>query len=308
VEPGPRVLAVLFADVSGSTSLYEKLGDRAALAAVEAVLDLLQRAVAAQRGRVVKTIGDEVMAVFESADTALQAAVDMQNQVSDLIATAARVVYPELQAVGDVRLGIRVGFHAGPVLEERGDVFGDTVNTAARLAGLANAGQILTSGPTAEALSALLRASTRDLDALPLKGKHEEIRVFEVLWQESGDTTMMAPRGARPVAAEPTLRVEHGGRVLPMAPGVARIMFGRDQSNDVVIADKMASRVHGRIERRRDQFYYVDLSTNGTYVTNEGDEELLIRRDQVMLRGRGRISFGHSSSDADAEVATFVCE
>jgi len=135
VEAGPHVLAVLFADVSGSTALYEKLGDRAALAAVESVLNLLKRAVAVQQGRVVKTIGDEVMAVFESADAALQAAVDMQTQVT------------ELPAVGDVCLGIRVGFHAGPVLEERGDVFGDAVNTAARLAGLANGGQIITSGP-----------------------------------------------------------------------------------------------------------------------------------------------------------------
>ncbi len=117
----------------------------------------------------------------------------------------------------------------------------------------------------------------------------------------------MAPRGARS-AAEPVLRIEHGGRVIRMESGVGRIMFGRDQSNDVVIADKMASRVHGRIERRRDKFYYVDLSSNGTYVTNEGDVELLIRRDHLMLRGRGRISFGHSSADADAELVAFSCE
>jgi class 3 adenylate cyclase len=295
VEPGSRVLAVLFADVSGSTSLYERLGDRAALAAVESVLGVLKRVVAAERGRVVKTIGDEVMAVFESADAALQAAVDMQTQVS------------ALPAVGDVRLGIRVGFHAGPVLEEHGDVFGDAVNTAARLAGLANGGQIITSGATIERLSPLLRESTRDLDTLAVRGKHDELRVFEVLWQDVGTITLVAPRGARP-GAETTLAIAHAGRVLRLAPGVARIMFGRDQSNDVVIDDKMASRVHGRIERRRDRFYYVDMSTNGTYVTNEGDTELVLRRDQLMLRGRGRISFGHSSADADAEVVTFACE
>jgi predicted component of type VI protein secretion system len=110
------------------------------------------------------------------------------------------------------------------------------------------------------------------------------------------------------VAAAPVLRVEYAGRTLRMEAGVGRIMFGRDQSNDVVIADKMASRVHGRIERRRDRFYYVDMSTNGTYVTNEGDEEIVLRRDQLMLRGRGRISFGHSAGDAEGEVVTFACE
>jgi len=295
VEPGRRVLAVLFADVSGSTALYETLGDRAALAAVESVLGLLKRAVTVQQGRVVKTIGDEVMAVFESADAALQAAVDMQHQMAHRAAES------------ELRLGIRIGFHAGPVLEEQGDVFGDAVNTAARLAALANAGQIITSGATVLALSPLLRESTRDLDALPLRGKHEAIRVHEVLWQESGETTMMAPKGVA-AAASPVLRVEHGARVIRLAPGVDRIMFGRDQSNDVVIADRMASRVHGRIERRGDRFYYVDMSSNGTYVTNEGDVELLIRRDQLMLRGRGRIGFGHSTGDADAEVVTFRFE
>jgi class 3 adenylate cyclase len=295
VEPGRRVLAVLFADVSGSTSLYERLGDRGALAAVESVLGLLKRAVVVQQGRVVKTIGDEVMAVFESADAALQAAVDMQHQVL------------QRPAVGDVRLGIRVGFHAGPVLEEGGDVFGDAVNTAARLADLANAGQIITTGSTVAALPPLLRSSTRDLYALPVRGKHDEVRVCEVLWQEGGDTTMMAPQGVA-AAAAPVLRLEHGARVIRMEPGVDRIMFGRDQSNDVVIADRMASRVHGRIERRRERFYYVDRSSNGTYVTNEGDVELLIRRDQLLLRGRGRIGFGHSAADADAEVVAFSGE
>jgi hypothetical protein len=108
------------------------------------------------------------------------------------------------------------------------------------------------------------------------------VRVSEVLWQDGGDTTMMAPRGSALAPAQTCLRLEHGGRVLRMEPGgKSTFVFGRDPGNDVVIADKMASRVHGRIERRRDRFYYVDLSTNGTFVTNEGDTELAIRRDQT---------------------------
>jgi class 3 adenylate cyclase len=297
VTDATRNLAILFADVSGSTTLYEKLGDRAALAAVESVLEILKRAVAANRGRVVKTIGDEVMAVFETADAAFQAAVDMQTKTD------------ELPAIGDVKLGIRIGFHAGPAIEERNDVFGDAVNTAARMAGLAKSGQIITSGPTVDSLSPMLRDTTRDIDSLPVKGKHEVVRVSEVLWQDGGETTMMAPRGSALAPIPTILRLEHGGRVLRMEPGGKSIfVFGRDAGNDVVIADKMASRVHGRIERRRVRFYYVDLSTNGTFVTNEGDTELVIKRDQIMLRSRGRISFGHSSADADAEIVAFFFE
>src|SRR6185369_3792473 len=149
----------MFADVSGSTSLYEKLGDQRALAAIEAVLSELRKSTVLQSGHVVKTIGDEVMAVFPSVDAAMQAACDMQVRVAAI---------PQ----GDgARLAIRVGFHFGPAIEEKGDYFGDEVNTAARMAGLAKSGQIITSGPTVDALSPLLKASTREIDALQVKGK-----------------------------------------------------------------------------------------------------------------------------------------
>jgi len=86
------------------------------------------------------------------------------------------------------------------------------------------------------------------------------------------------------------------------------VQIGRDVVHQIPITDKMASRLHGRIERRGDKFYYVDLSTNGTYLTIEGDVETVLRRDQAMLRGRGTLSFGHSATDAGAELVTFVCE
>ena len=111
-----RVLAILFADVGGSTALYEKLGDRRALKAVESVLDELRAATAALEGRVVKTLGDEIMAVFPTAAAAAQAATGMQERVSGM------------KAFGGLRLGVRIGFHAGPVLEEGGDFFGDAVH------------------------------------------------------------------------------------------------------------------------------------------------------------------------------------
>jgi len=115
-------LAVLFADVSGSTRLYETLGDERALATVGQCLALVREACDGHSGRVIKTIGDEVMAVFALADQAAQAAAAMQARVST-----------EPFAVGQ-RIAIRVGFHFGPALETDSDVFGDSVNVAARLA------------------------------------------------------------------------------------------------------------------------------------------------------------------------------
>ena len=290
-----RNLAILFADVSGSTTLYEKLGDRAALKAVDQVVDLLKRTVGAYHGQVVKTIGDEVMAVFPDADNALQAASDMQTRVT------------ALPPFGDTSLAIRIGFHIGAVLEENGDYFGDAVNTAARMAGLAKGGQIITTGPTVQALSPLLREGTREVAALSVKGKQSEVEVCEVLWQTGDDLTMLASKGTQ-ASTEAVLRLTHGIRELLMDASLPAVQIGRDVSHHILITDKMASRLHGRIERRGDKFYYADLSTNGTYVRLDGDVETVLRRDQVMLRGRGTLSFGHSAAEPGAELVTFVCE
>ena len=286
--------AILFADVSGSTTLYEKLGDQRALAGIESVLSELRKSVAVQHGRVVKTIGDEVMAVFETADGAMQAACDMQTRVAAISPT------------GNVRLAIRVGFHYGPAIEDKADYFGDAVNTAARMAGLAKGGQVITSGPTVDALSPLLRASTRDLDAMPVKGKQDEIRIFEVIWQDSEDLTTLASRESPVITHAPTLTLTYRDHVLTLGAAKPSASLGREAGNDLAIADKMASRVHCKIEYRRGKFCLTDQSTNGTYITVEGDAELMLKREQLLLRSRGVISLGASSAAAGAEIVAFA--
>ena len=286
--------AILFADVSASTSLYEKLGDRRALAAIESVLSELRKSIGFQRGRVVKTIGDEVMAVFETADVAMQAACDMQNRVA------------AIAPIDELRLAIRAGFHFGPAIEEEGDFFGDAVNTAARMAGLAKGGQVITSGPTVDALSPLLQASTRELDAMLVKGKQDEIRIFEVIWKDSDDLTALAARESPLSTHEPTLTVTYGGQVLKLGAARPSASLGREATNDLAINDKMASRVHCKIEYRRREFFLVDQSTNGTYVKFDSDAEIVLKREQLLLRGRGAISLGTSSAAAGAKSATFA--
>lgn len=283
----------MFADVSGSTSLYEKLGDQRAMAAIDSVLSELRKSTVLQSGHVVKTIGDEVMAVFPSVDAAMQAACDMQARVAAI---------PQSD---NTRLGIRVGFHFGPAIEEKGDYFGDAVNTAARMAGLAKSGQIITSGPTVEALSPLLKAATREIDALQVKGKQDEIRIFEVIWHDSADLTAMA--GDLPInKSASSLALTYGALTLKLGAEQKSVSLGRDPGNDMVVPDKMASRVHCKIEFRRGNFFLVDQSTNGTYVTVEGDAEILLKREQIMLRGRGVICLGHTASSKDAELVAFA--
>jgi len=292
-----RNFAILFADVVDSTGLYERLGDQRALAAIESVLAELGKSVSLQHGRVVKTIGDEVMAVLPSAEAAMQAACDMQNRIA------------AMPAGGNVQLAIRVGFHFGPAIEESGDFFGDAVNVAARMAALAKGGQIITSGPTVDAMPPLLRTTTRDLDTTSVKGKQDEIRISEVLWQDSDDVTHLAPRetAAAASAHEPTLTLTCGAGMLTMGAKRAAATLGRGATNDLVVDDKMASRVQVKIQYRRGKFVLVDQSTNGTYVTIEGDAEIMLKREQILLREHGVMSFGRSSKAPGAVIVTFWC-
>ena len=276
---------IVFADVSGSTRLYETLGDTGALAAVERCLDAMKRATALNRGRVVKTIGDEVMAVFESAAQGMQAASEMQQRIDELPPPAP-----------GVKLAIRAGFHFGSALHENNDVFGDAVNTAARMAGLAKAGQIITTADTVAALPPMLRESCRDIDALAVKGKAENVNVCEVIWQEGADLTMMSTRMAPVAPMDTRLVLRHGGSELRLGADRPLASLGRDTGSDVVIRDPRASRSHAKIERRRDKFVLVDMSSNGTYVTFQGENEIALKREETILRGSGRIVFGHAAA------------
>jgi len=285
--------AILFADVSGSTALYELLGDKPAAKAIDALLGVLREVIAARDGQVVKTIGDELMVVFNNPAAASEAAREMQQRISTWPPTSG------------AKLAIRIGFHFGMVLEDKGDFWGDGVNTAARLAGLAKAGQILTTGSTVNALPALQRSNLRDLDAITVKGKQDAVRVFELMWGDTEDATHVASMAAS-AKVQTRLTLELGERTISFPPNKQVLVLGRENTCDIVIPEKTASRRHARIERRGAQYVLVDESTNGTYVAIEGDREVLLRRESVMLRGRGKLALG-TSTDSAAELVLFDC-
>ena len=286
-----RNLAILFADVAGSTRLYETMGDAEALATIGRCLALIQSVCEGHGGRLIKTIGDEAMVMFTEADQAAEAAAEMQARISE-------------RPLSDrVRIAIRVGFNFGPAIEVDQDVFGDSVNVAARMVGLAKAGQVILSAQTVAALPPSLRSRVRQIDSLTVKGKHDDIAIHELLWQDSeAELTAMT---TRPRAVPAHIRLRHGTREIELDEARPSCTLGRDQQNDVIIGDKMASRMHAHIERRRDKFVLVDQSTNGTYVTIAGEPEVQLRREELILRGHGQISFGHAREESAGEVVEF---
>jgi hypothetical protein len=219
--------------------------------------------------------------VFSKAEDAARSAIEMQDRI-DL-----RPPSP-----GRSKLTIRIGFHYGAVLREGDDVFGDTVNVAARMAGLAVPGQILMTASTVQSLSGELQQKTRRLDALAVKGKAQAIDIQELQWQDSDSATLVPGRsGSFAQMAEPRLRLTCQGRTFEYR---MTMTIGREPNHDIVVLDKMASRNHARIEKRLDKFALIDQSANGTYVTISGRDEIVLRREEFILYGSGTIAFGES--------------
>jgi len=293
--PGQQTTGcVLFADVSGSTKLYEAVGDAAAHEAIDLCCKLFAAITEQHGGRVIKTIGDEVMSIFPEAAEAARAAVDIQLGVN------------EMAPVDKVKLGVRIGLNHGPLVERDGDVFGDTVNLAARLTEMASRGQVITSVETVELLEPIQKMDCRSLYAIDVKGKDRKVDICELLWTDTDDATQLVAQRATTDAGQ-RLRVVYRGRTVLVDDDRRSLVLGRDASADLVVADRMASRTHCEIERRQNKFTIVDRSANGTYVTIDGDTEMVLRREEAILRHHGVIALGHSRASA-TELVEFFCE
>ena len=289
--------AVLFADLAGSTGVYERLGDVAAKKLVDECLHRLTRIANTQQGVVIKTIGDELMLRFPNADAAAESAITMQRENRE-----ARSPF-----------SLRIGFHYGPVIHENKDVFGDAVNTAARLAQMARNGQILTSEESVQQLNASHRQNARPFDFDKLRGKSQATRIFELVWEAPREVTRLLEPGDT-TARHQTIEVS---RILKLSarneerrftPEDAPITIGRESICMFTLSSEFASRVHVHIEYRRGKFVLLDRSTNGTYVTPEGGNEVFLKGESLHLTRSGIISLGSPLLGQTGEILRYSVE
>ena len=293
-------LAILFADVVGSTQLYEALGDAKAREMVGVCIEVMRRATAQHGGTVIKTMGDEVMATFASADEALNAAAEMQYSLA---------ANPRLQN-DSVHIAIRIGCHYGPVVLENRDVFGAAVHTANRMTSQAKGQQIMTTSTMVNKLSPEWRAAVRQIDVATLKGRSHEVALFEVLWQ-SEDITSMLPAIALANLEQHRprrLRLRFQGQEIVLDDKRTHVTIGRAEDNDITIKGNLISRLHARIEANKARFMIVDQSTNGTFVQSLAGEEQFVRRDSVPLTGEGIIGLGRTPERDSSQTIRFACE
>jgi class 3 adenylate cyclase len=287
-------VAILFADVVGSTQLYDKFGDTKASETVALCLDVMKDATHQFNGTVIKTIGDEVMSTFETVDDAMGAAVMMQSRVTS-----------ETRE-GGIPVTIRIGCHFGPVVQEQNDIFGAAVHTANRMTSQAKAKQIVISGFTVEQMSPELRNQTRQIDVATVRGRLDEVALYELVWQPEEATSMLPTlewenkdrRASR-------LMINYRDSTIELSDKRKSINLGRADDNELVVKGNLISRIHAKIEMRRGKFVLIDQSTNGTFIQSVRGQETFVRRDTAELSGEGTIGLGRAEEPGSSLAIYF---
>ena len=280
--------AVLLADVVGSTPLYERIGDDAALRQVSDCLDMMREIVARHGGNFIHSKGDDVLTLFENAEAALRAVCEISSQLTQ------------------GPLGARIGLHFGAVIRARGAVFGDVVNVTARLSSTANPGEVLISQSFFEALSAGSRSALRLLDKMAFKGKQELFDVYTLGSDDGRLSTHIARRGTivdRRSAPPPQINlVIRYGDQLRSCRNNEFVTIGRSPECNIVVQRPWVSRHHATFTISNGKARLIERSSSGTFVSMGPDHEVFVRREDVLLFGSGVISPGLRPSLGDAQI------
>lgn len=278
-------LAILFADIAKSTQLYETLGDKLAQKLIAQCIAAMSKAVASHNGTLIKTIGDEIMCTFPAALDAIAAGQEMQESIGDISLEEKPGMSPP---------NIYVGVHYGPVIREKGDVFGDAVNVASRLESMAKQRQIITTGETIRALPKDHGFEVKKVDEVNVRGKVGKMAIYEVVWEKLSITfkveSIQTPSPKPKI--QHSLMVKFENQQVAVNENRPSITMGRQHHNDIVVNDNRVSRSHARIEYRHGKFYLIDQSTNGTFLFTQGKTCIHLPRGEAQLLEDGVIGLG----------------
>lgn len=299
------IRTVVFADLTGSTGVFELLGNAKATDAVTRLTQWIGQVTTNHDGWVVKTLGDGVLSVFPTSTSALAAVVEMQRNHQLRVQR-----WPE-----PLRMKLKVGVATGEIVEVQGDCFGDAVNTASRLSDLAGPDGIWATDTAIKALGRSSSIRHRSLGPINIRGKAEPTVVFRVEWQEevlSDFLTMPAmlplssAKGAKASASQSRIELAWldvaGSFSIEQMP----VHLGRVNEAEFVVNDQRVSRLHAKIDWRHGAFVLTDLSSYGTWVRFENSEtELPLRRDECVLHANGEIALGAPFSDFSVPTVLF---
>lgn len=285
----PRNAFIFFADVAQSTVLYDRLGDEAA---AELMMHCLHRAtecVLASHGRPIETRGDEILCLFDGVEDVLAAA----NELHELAGADARL--------HEHHMAFRIGIHHGPVIEHLGNLYGDAVNVAARMASKAKAHQTLLSSNVTACFADEHRERIRPLGETSVRGKQGAQELFELLSASSTaeitEVSSRAPQRRRAFL----LTLKFRNRQVRLTPLLVRHLLGRGADCDLRVEHPSISRHHAEIRFRDGVFVLVDMSTNGSQVRTP-TETVNVLRNEVPLPREGAIILGRTETDRHLQV------
>ena len=278
--------AVLYADVSGSTRIFEQYGDELARSDIGSCLELLTEVAEGYDGRLVKTIGDELMLLFNNPLKAAMAATDMQET---------------LQAAGEGdrfqtgALHIKIGWHYGAIEWRGRDPVGEAPVTAQQIIRMAKADEILTSTNSIKALPDEMKNNAHVIDRIKSEVTGEPVEVCIYQWEESDDVTQAA--GFVDQKSDQALILESGTDKFRLDASHPECVIGRGGKCDLIVTGDFVSRLHASISMRHGSFHIKDNSSNGTVIVFNDGHMVRLHREEYMLVDSGRIGIGATPDD-----------
>ena len=296
---------VVFTDLHGSTAAYEALGNVRATERVTQITTWIAGQFIQHEGRIVKTLGDGVLALFPNGSSAVKAVVELQRAHNKAA----------LKSGLDVAMPIRIGIASGEVEIVDKDCYGDAVNVASRLCDLAGPNQIWANASSLESVEEAQGVTFRILGPINIRGRNEPCTVYQIEWREEATSDFLTMQGdLDPVYAGG--EVDALGREIELTwLGESRrfksfempVHIGRVKAVEYVVNDPRVSRTHARLEWRNGSVVLVDVSSYGTWVRFGGasGSDILLRREECVLHGQGELALGGSFSDLSVPTVAF---
>lgn len=292
---------VVFADLTGSTRLYEAVGNLAAAGIVTRCTQAVGAHLETAGGKVVKYLGDGVLTLFGDA----VAAVEASMRIPDILASL------HLDELKNTPVGFKIGIEYGSLIEQNGDYYGDAVNVAARLSDRAETGEVLVGEGAFSRLPKELQFGSHSLDRITVRGRTEPVRVWRIDWGRTAESTLSMPLSLLETNAfEGTslqeLKVCYLDQEIYLHPEEPALIIGRNPRSSIHVNDPRVSRRHALLEWSNNQFLLTDFSSNGTWVRfSSAQKAVTLKRESCILHGAGEIGLGRSTEILTAPTLTF---
>jgi adenylate cyclase len=296
-------VTVVFADLTGSTGVFESLGNAKATQAITRLTQWIGKVCEAYRGHVVKYLGDGVLVVFPANADAVDAVIELQRVHRDRIRN-----WPE-----QLKMRLQLGVARGEIVEQDGDCFGDAVNLASRLSDLSGPDQILATENVIKQLPPDTLVRSRNLGAMEIRGRVESCQVHRIEWQSevasesfTVPATLSAAAMTKPGSPAASIELSWLDINTAFVSNELPIFLGRDHDAEFVVQDPRVSRRHARIEWRAGKFYLEDVSSYGTWVRfTDSAAVVALRRQECVLLLEGEIALGAPFEDFTVPTVSF---